>query len=67
MSMPDAACQHERTRLIAKDDESQYVECLDCGAILEAAELPGAKRGEADENRGQPKEVAGFDESLSDA
>ena len=33
------ACQHTRTRLIAKDDDSQYVECLDCGEILEAGEL----------------------------
>jgi hypothetical protein len=50
--MSDAACKHKRTRLIAKDDDSQYVECLDCGEILEAGEL---------------KQSSGFDESLSDA
>jgi hypothetical protein len=48
-----ADCKHKRTQLIAKDEEAQYVECLDCGAILEAGEL-----GE---------ETSGFDESLSDA
>jgi hypothetical protein len=48
----EPACKHKRTRLIAKDDESQYVECLDCGDILEGEEL---------------KEASGFDESLSDA
>jgi hypothetical protein len=37
---------------IAKDQDAEYVECLDCGAILEAEEL------------GEP---SGFDESLSDA
>lgn len=48
----DPDCKHKRTRLIAKDDEAQYSECLDCGEILEAGELP--ENGE-------------FDESLSDA
>jgi Zn ribbon nucleic-acid-binding protein len=52
MSEPPA-CQHKRTQLIAQDNESQYVECLECGAILEAGELTDAP--------------SGFDESLSDA
>jgi len=47
-----ATCKHPRTQLIAKDREAEYVECLDCGAILEADELG---------------ESSGFDESLSDA
>ncbi len=46
------ACKHTRTRLIAKDNDAQYVECLDCGVILEAGEL---------------KESSSFGESLSDA
>lgn len=51
--MPDPTiCKHPRTQLIAKDQDAQYVECLDCGAILESGELEGAP---------------GFDESLSDA
>jgi len=48
-----ASCCHSRTRLIAKDSDAEYVECLDCGAILESGELP------------EPS--PGFDESLSDA
>ncbi|HTS13096.1 MAG TPA: hypothetical protein VMH00_13355 [Candidatus Limnocylindrales bacterium] len=51
--MTDSTCKHQHTRLIAKDDDSQYVECLDCGEILEAEELE--------------KPGGGFDESLSDA
>ena len=55
---PDAAaCKHERTQLIARDDNSTYVECLSCGEILEADELKGSEL----------KEKPGFDESLSDA
>jgi transcription initiation factor TFIIIB Brf1 subunit/transcription initiation factor TFIIB len=50
-------CKHRRTRLVAKDKDSEYIECLDCGAILEADEIAKAA---ADE-------ITGFDESLSDA
>jgi hypothetical protein len=48
-----APCRHLRTRLIAKDSDAEYVECLDCGAILESAE--------------RTEQPSGFDESLSDA
>jgi Zn ribbon nucleic-acid-binding protein len=50
--MSDPSCKHQRTRVIAKDDDAQYVECLDCGEILEAGELEGG---------------ADIDGSLSDA
>jgi hypothetical protein len=53
-TMTRPACPHKRTQLIAKDNDAQYVECLDCGEILEAGEL-------------EKPEGAGFDESLSDA
>jgi hypothetical protein len=46
-------CKHLRTQVIARDQDSQYVECLDCGEILEADELKN--------------DATGFDESLSDA
>ncbi len=46
------ACKHARTRVIAKDNDAEYVECQDCGAILEAEEM---------------KESSAFGESLSDA
>lgn len=80
ISMIDpAACAHTRWQVIAKDNDAEYVECLDCGAILEAAELhsapaPGAG-GKTDEPN-QPKTPSKStesqapedrDESLSDA
>jgi transcription initiation factor TFIIIB Brf1 subunit/transcription initiation factor TFIIB len=49
---PEKKCPHKRTRLIAKDDAAEYVECLDCGAILESSEMTDAPE---------------FPESLSDA
>jgi len=50
--MDETLCKHTRTRLIAKDSDAEYVECLDCGMILEAEER---------------KDGAEFNESLSDA
>ena len=47
------SCEHTRTEIIARRDGVDYVECLDCGAILEAAE--------------REEQGPGFDESLSDA
>jgi hypothetical protein len=52
--MPQTVCRHKRTQLIAEDKDAKYVECLDCGEILETGEM-------------EKKESAGFDESLSDA
>lgn len=51
MSEP-TVCPHRRTRLIARDRDAEFRECLDCGKILEKDEA---------------KEAARFDESLSDA
>ncbi|MGA9885076.1 MAG: hypothetical protein WBQ34_15285 [Candidatus Acidiferrales bacterium] len=54
MAESKAKCAHKRTQLIAKDNDAQYIECLDCGEILEAGEMTEAP-------------APGFDESLSDA
>jgi hypothetical protein len=52
-----AGCKHARTRLVAKDQDTEYVECLECGAILEGEELQKEKSPNKE----------GFDGSLSDA
>ena len=49
----ERACKHSRTRVIAQDNDGKYVECLECGAILEAEELR--------------KQDSTFGESLADA
>ena len=61
-AMTEPACKHERTRLIAQDKDSRYVECIDCGEIFEAEELKAVEP-----NAREPKTGPGFDESLSDA
>jgi hypothetical protein len=60
--MPDpSACQHARRKLIARDKDAEYIECLDCGAILEAEELAAAPKPDS------AAEPPAFPESLSDA
>lgn len=63
-----SSCKHERTRLIAKDNEAEYIECVACGAILETHELAessnAAEPKSASPESGKPNP---FDESLSDA
>lgn len=51
------SCKHQHTRVIAKDSEAEYIECLDCGAVLETSEL----------TESPAPETSSFDESLSDA
>ena len=77
--MPESAtCRHEHTQLIAKDNEAEYIECLDCGAILETGEISAAATPAGGESRapgssGAPSEESAtatgeaIDESLSDA
>jgi len=62
-----AQCEHKRTRLIAKDNEAQYVECIDCGEILEAGEMKEAAPPASPQKTDTVTKPAGFDESLSDA
>ena len=62
------ACKHEHTRLIAKDNEAEYIECVDCGAILETHELAEApKSANPESSPSEPVKSNPFDESLSDA
>lgn len=37
------ACDHNRTRIIARRDGVDYVECLDCRQIFEAEDLEPVK------------------------
>jgi transcription initiation factor TFIIIB Brf1 subunit/transcription initiation factor TFIIB len=75
--MPESAtCRHEHTQLIAKDNEAEYLECLDCGAILETGEIRAAPPAGEESAPGRSGAASGesataareaIDESLSDA
>jgi transcription initiation factor TFIIIB Brf1 subunit/transcription initiation factor TFIIB len=68
------ACKHEKSRLIAKDNDAEYIECTACGAILETHELAdSARTPNAEASKPAPSggpeagKFTPFDESLSDA
>jgi hypothetical protein len=44
-----AACEHNRTQLIARRDGVDYVECLECRQIFEAEDLEQVKVEEEEE------------------
>lgn len=50
------SCSHRRTRVIAQDDATTYVECLGCGQLFDTAELDQPAPAPSD-----------FEEDLSDA
>ena len=35
----EQTCQHTRVRVVARDEESEFVECLDCAEVFEASEF----------------------------
>lgn len=32
------ACKHPRVRVVAREDDVEYVECLECGEVFDADE-----------------------------
>jgi hypothetical protein len=35
----DKPCQHPRVRVVARDEDSEFVECLECAEVFEASEF----------------------------
>ena len=44
-----AACEHNRTQILARREGVDYVECLDCRQIFEAEDLEPVIADEEDE------------------
>lgn len=34
-----SACRHPRVRVVSRHDDTEYVECLDCGEIFDSEEF----------------------------
>ncbi|HZU10656.1 MAG TPA: hypothetical protein VFA02_12205 [Pseudacidobacterium sp.] len=32
-------CKHPRVRIVAREEDAEYVECLDCGEVFDSAEF----------------------------
>src|SRR5262249_768201 len=35
----EKTCRHTRVRVVARDDDAEFVECQDCGDVFEASEF----------------------------
>ena len=33
------ACKHPRVQIVAREEDAEFVECIECGEIFEASEL----------------------------
>lgn len=33
------ACKHPRVQIVSRDEDSEFVECLECGEIFESSEF----------------------------
>jgi hypothetical protein len=34
-----AKCKHPRVRIVAREEDEEFVECLECGEVFEASEF----------------------------
>jgi hypothetical protein len=34
-----AKCKHPRVRVVAREEDSEFVECLECGEVFESSEF----------------------------
>jgi hypothetical protein len=34
-----ATCKHPRVQIVAREEDSEFVECLECGEIFESSEF----------------------------
>jgi hypothetical protein len=50
--IPPEQCKHPRVQIVSRDEESEYVECQECGDVFESSEL----KDMAIEEKKQPDE-----------
>lgn len=39
MSVDMQACKHPRVKIVAREEDSEFVECLECGEVFESSEF----------------------------
>ncbi len=39
MKTATPACKHPRVRIVAREEDAEFVECLDCGEVFESSEF----------------------------
>ena len=39
MSSPMTPCKHPRVKVVAREEDAEFVECLECGEVFESSEF----------------------------
>jgi hypothetical protein len=39
MSIPMTQCKHPRVKVVAREEDAEFVECLECGEVFESSEF----------------------------
>jgi Zn ribbon nucleic-acid-binding protein len=39
MSSPMTQCKHPRVKVVAREEDAEFVECLECGEVFESSEF----------------------------
>lgn len=47
------SCKHPRVQIVSRDEDAEFVECIECGEIFESSEF----RDMSIEERGQDSEL----------
>jgi len=45
-----ANCKHPKVRIVARDEDSEFVECMECGDVFDSAEFDDMAIEEKEEN-----------------
>jgi uncharacterized Zn finger protein len=43
-------CKHPKVRIVARDGDSEFVECLDCGEVFDSSEFRDMEIEEKDDS-----------------
>jgi Zn ribbon nucleic-acid-binding protein len=50
------ACKHPRVRIVSRQEDTEYVECLECGYVFDSEEFNDMEIEESAEKQGKEQE-----------
>jgi Fe2+ or Zn2+ uptake regulation protein len=54
-------CKHPRVRIVSRQEDAEFVECLECGEVFDSEEFHDMEIEEAVETEDAPEEVRDLD------
>ena len=46
-----APCRHQQVRFVSREEDAEFVECMNCGEVFDAAELRDIAAEEEDDDQ----------------